>query len=476
VSPEKNPEAKHRIYALDTNVLLHDPTALWRFEENDVFLPAQVILELDRHKSGTKDTARNARQVSRFLDRLISPASIEELREGISLAGSQEIMGDAVSERALGKAASGNLLLDCNSHKLKDQDGHDPDGMIIQAVIALSGSSDSEVVLVSKDINLRIRASISGISAEDYENDHAVDDLDVLPGGWSTESAEDFWSDVDIIGADKGAGRRAHYRIVNQGQTWPLNHMIRLVREGVTDTVLRVVEKTNEAIALQIVLTESPGQCWGIAPRNDEQAMAMDLLLDPDVHLVSLLGQAGSGKTLLALAAALEQTLEQKRYREIIVTRATVPAGEEIGFLPGTEEEKMSPWMGALYDNLEVLNDTSGLSPQEAETAKELVERKIKVRSTTFMRGRTWTERFVIIDEAQNLTPKQIKMLVTRVGEGTKLVLLGNLNQIDTPYLTEYSSGLTYAVQRLGDWEHAGNITLSGSERSKLAARAGALL
>jgi PhoH-like ATPase len=213
---------------------------------------------------------------------------------------------------------------------------------------------------------------------------------------------------------------------------------------------------------------------WGITARNREQNFAFNLLMNAEIDFVTLLGQAGSGKTLLTLAAALTQTLEDKRYSEIIITRVTVPLGEDIGFLPGTEEEKMTPWMGALEDNLDVLQASDGDWGRAA--TRDLIRSRIKVKSLNFMRGRTFISKFLIIDEAQNLTPKQMKTLITRAGPGTKVVCLGNIAQIDTPYLTEGSSGLTYVVDRMKGWSHSGHVTLQRGERSRLADRAAEVL
>jgi PhoH-like ATPase len=216
---------------------------------------------------------------------------------------------------------------------------------------------------------------------------------------------------------------------------------------------------------------------WGITARNREQNFALNLLMDPDVDFITLLGQAGTGKTLLTLAAGLTQTLEQKIYSEIIITRVTVSVGEDIGFLPGTEEEKMTPWMGALEDNLDVLNNTDEDAGEWGRAAtRDLIRSRIKIKSLNFMRGRTFIRKFLIIDEAQNLTPKQMKTLITRAGPGTKVVCLGNISQIDTPYLTEGSSGLTYVVDRFKGWDHSGHVTLLRGERSRLADHAGQVL
>ena len=241
-----------------------------------------------------------------------------------------------------------------------------------------------------------------------------------------------------------------------------------------------VVTEQNGDTAMLRTLTDYSHQknaIWGITARNREQSFVLNLLMNPEIDFVTLLGQAGTGKTLLTLAAGLMQTLETKRYSEIIITRVTVPVGEDIGFLPGTEEEKMNPWMGALDDNLDVLNksDDEGGDWGRAAT-RDLIRSRIKVKSLNFMRGRTFLNKFLIIDEAQNLTPKQMKTLITRAGPGTKVVCMGNIAQIDTPYLSEGSSGLTYVVDRFKGWEHSGHVTLQRGERSRLADHAGEVL
>jgi PhoH-like ATPase len=233
--------------------------------------------------------------------------------------------------------------------------------------------------------------------------------------------------------------------------------------------IVRRKESTGAIVETIRDFTEARHSVWGITARNREQNFALNLLMDSDIDLVTLLGTAGTGKTLLTLAAALTQTLEEQLYKEIIMTRVTVPVGEDIGFLPGTEEEKMTPWMGALMDNLEVLTQPAQGGKWARQSTDEFLMSKIKIKSLNFMRGRTFLNRFIIIDEAQNLTPKQMKTLITRAGPGTKVVCLGNIAQIDTPYLTETSSGLTYVVDRFKGWEHAGHITLQRGERSRLA-------
>jgi PhoH-like ATPase len=453
-----------RIYVLDTNVLMHDPTALFKFEEHDVYLPMVVLEELDAGKKGTSEVARNARQVSRFINELIETNGAENISSGLRLVRPQ-----ALQLRA--NPTIGRLLFQTAALDTQKRAGNPlPDNQILASCLVLREQrADGEVVLVSKDINLRIKASIVGVPAEDYENDRALDDFSLLFSG-VRELPEDFWDthEQDLRSwIERG---HTYYEIrSSEAEDWRPNEF--LCFAGDEEAELRVVGPRDDRVVLQLVdnFRSSARQVWGVSARNREQNFALNALMDPEIDFVTLLGTAGTGKTLLALAAGLAQTLDQQRYREIIMTRATVSVGEDIGFLPGTEEEKMTPWMGALTDNLEVLT-----SPQEGGSwgraaTNELLASRIKIRSMNFMRGRTFLSRYVIIDEAQNLTPKQMKTLITRAGPGTKIICMGNLAQIDTPYLTEGSSGLTYAVDRFKGWAHGGHITLARGERSRLA-------
>jgi PhoH-like ATPase len=456
-----------RIYVLDTNVLMHDPTALFKFEEHDVFLPMQVMEELDNAKKGTSEASRNARQVSRFLNDLIESQGSSDVTAGIPL-----VLPHGLQLRGAG--AAGKLYFQTGNFDAGKRFGAViPDNHILGAILALKEQQpDASVVFVSKDINLRIKASIAAIVNEDYENDRALDDFSLLFTG-ATELPADFWQrhGKDLRSwTEKG---RTFYEISRSDgdeESWYPNQFLYL--PGDEEAELKVVKVGEASITLQIVddFRHSQHAVWGITARNREQNFALNLLMNPECDFVTLLGQAGTGKTLLALAAGLAQVLETKLYNEIIVTRVTVPVGEDIGFLPGTEEEKMSPWMGAFDDNLEVLNksDSDGGEWGRAAT-QDLIRSRIKIKSLNFMRGRTFVNKFLIIDEAQNLTPKQIKTLVTRAGPGTKIICLGNIAQIDTPYLTEGSSGLTYVVDRFKGWAHSGHITLARGERSRLA-------
>jgi PhoH-like ATPase len=455
-----------RLFVLDTNVLMHDPTALYRFDEHDIFLPMIVLEELDRGKKGLSEVSRNVRQVSRFLDELMLQAGdTEAIASGIQLP--------TVANNDTPKI-SGRLFFQTTqmTHDLpKELPGQLADNAILVIVISLQKSNpDTTVTLVSKDINLRIKATVLGVHSEDYFNDKVLDDVDLLYRG-SAELVADFWDDLNRLESWTKDGH-TYYQIEGDiVKDWYPNQLI--YSPGESNAIEAIVHSKKDSVANIKLLHDyrrDNHAVWGITARNREQNFALNLLMDPDVDFVSLLGQAGTGKTLLTLAAALTQTIENKRYLEIIMTRVTVPVGEDIGFLPGTEEEKMTPWMGALMDNLEVLNKTDISGGEWGKQAtNDLLQSRIKIRSLNFMRGRTFLNRFLIIDEAQNLTSKQMKTLITRAGPGTKIVCLGNITQIDTPYLSETTSGLTYVVDRFKNWEHSGHITLLRGERSRLA-------
>jgi len=454
------------LFVLDTNVLMHDPSSLFRFEEHDLYLPMTTLEELDNHKKGMSEVARNARMVSRSLDQLIAGTS-GQLDEGIPLnkLGNQD--------------ATGRLFFQTHFSSTPLPEGLPEgkgDNLILGVVSDLQKAKpNQEVVLVSKDINMRIKARALGLPAEDYFNDQVLEDRDLMYSGVMTLPA-DFWPKHGKAMESWADGKSGtmFYRVT--GPLVPsmlVNQFVYQENPDGSTPFYALVREINDKTALLQTLKDFSHQknnVWSITARNREQNFAMNLLMNPDIDFVTLLGQAGTGKTLLALAAGLEQVLDSKRYNEIIITRATVPVGEDIGFLPGTEEEKMQPWMGAFDDNLEVLhrNDDSAGEWGRAAT-QELIRSRIKVKSMNFMRGRTFVSKFLIIDEAQNLTPKQMKTLVTRAGPGTKIVCLGNIAQIDTPYLTEGSSGLTYVVDRFKGWRHSGHITLARGERSRLA-------
>jgi PhoH-like ATPase len=465
---------KIRLFVLDTNVLMHDPSSLFRFEEHDVYLPMTTLEELDNHKKGMSEVARNARTVSRALDGLIDGTS-GALDEGIPLSK----LGN--------KDATGKLFFQTDLKEMKLPEGLPEgkgDNMILSVVRSLQETHKNygEVVLVSKDINMRIKARALGLPAEDYFNDQVLEDRDLMYAGVLTLPA-DFWPKhgKGMESWSDGKSGTMYYRITGPlVMSMMVNQFVYQENtDGSTPFYAQVKEINGKTALLQTLkdFSHQKNNVWSITARNREQNFALNLLMNPEIDFVTLLGQAGTGKTLLALAAGLEQVLDSKRYNEIIITRATVPVGEDIGFLPGTEEEKMQPWMGAFDDNLEVLHRSDDSAGEWGRAAtQELIRSRIKVKSMNFMRGRTFVSKFVIIDEAQNLTPKQMKTLVTRAGPGTKIICLGNIAQIDTPYLTEGSSGLTYVVDRFKGWRHGGHITLARGERSRLADHAADIL
>ena len=460
------PRDGRRLFVLDTNVLMHDPTSIFRFEEHDVYIPMTVLEELDAHKKGLSEASRNVRQVSRFLDDMMRDATKEQIDRGLPLPN--EFSGNHGQKPSTGRLFFQTRQL---ANVLPDSlPGSGADNAILAQTLALQNEQrDVRVILVSKDINLRIKAAVLGVHAEDYYSDKTLEDTDVLYSGMAP-LPNDFW---EMNGKDMRSWKeadRTFYEITGPAvREWQPNQG---VYEDSPEGIEGIVRKINGDSAVIELLRDYRNErhnLWGITGRNREQNFALNLLMDPEIDFVTILGPAGTGKTLLALAAGLMQTLETNRFVEIIMTRVTIPLGEDIGFLPGTEEEKMEPWMGALMDNLEVLTGTQEGGNWGRAATNDLLRNRIKIRSLNFMRGRTFLNRFLILDEAQNLTPKQMKALITRAGPGTKLACLGNIAQIDTPYLSEMTSGLTYAVNRFRGWPHSGHITLVRGERSRLA-------
>ena len=452
-----------KLFVLDTNIMMHDPTAIYRFEEHDIYLPMVVLEELDRHKTGITDVARNVRQTNRMLVELMANTSQKQLVEGLPLCG-------FISRKDA--KSTGRLFFqtdDFNDGLPASLPGHNVDNTLLSTALALQKKlPHQQVVIVSKDINLRIKAGIIGIPAEDYHNDQVLEDVNLLHSGQHILE-NNFW---DSHGKDMDAWKEeghAFYRIHGPlTQQWNPNDCI-ATEDGLFQGIVKRVEAGHAIVQMARDYTQSKHAVWGITARNREQNFTLNLLMDPDIDFVTLQGTAGTGKTLLTIAAGLTQVLDQNRYTEIIMTRVTIPVGEDIGFLPGTEEEKMTPWMGALMDNLEVLHGQQDGGHFGKEATQDLLQNKIKIRSLNFMRGRTFLNRFIIIDEAQNLTSKQIKTLVTRAGPGSKIICLGDIKQIDTPYLSETTSGLTFAVDRFKHWEHSAHMTLTRGERSRLA-------
>jgi len=449
-----------KLFVLDTNVLMHDPSSLFRFEEHDIYLPMVTLEELDNNKKGLTEVARNARQASRYLEEIVG-TELTNLEIGCPLG----INGN--------RHVTGRLFL--QTHQIgKDLPGlatSKADNQIIGVVLELqSRHPERQVILVSKDINIRIKARAMGVLSEDYFNDKVLEDSDLLYTGMR-ELPQNFWDEHSKALESWQEAGRLYYRLSGPVvKSLLVNAFIYYEFDKPFHAIVRKIQDNTAVLEVLQDHSNPKHSVWGITSRNREQNFALNLLMDPEIDFVTLLGQAGTGKTLLTLAAALTQTLDKKIYSEIIMTRVTVPVGEDIGFLPGTEEEKMAPWMGALEDNLDVLNKTDEEAGEWGRAAtQDLIRTRIKVKSLNFMRGRTFLHKFLIIDEAQNLTPKQMKTLITRAGPGTKVVCLGNISQIDTPYLTEGSSGLTYVVDRFKGWQHNGHVTLVRGERSRLA-------
>lgn len=437
-----------RQYVLDTNVLLHDPTALFRFQEHDIYIPLVVLEELDKHKKGVADLARNARQVTRTLDELLHHGS---MAEGFDLASQSH--GAATGRLYFRDAADlGDATVSAGLLQEK------PDNQILACAMALIKQGFT-AVLVTKDINLRVKAMACDIPAQDYRSDRVLSDEDVLPTGFM-EIEEDFWEQYQA-GETAGFFRRKDRQCARVELRLPINSFLveKLARSKVR---LWRVESNDDGVSVLVSLAhQSPVSGTPLlTARNPEQELAMSLLHDPEVDFVAMLGVAGTGKTLLALAAGLEQ-VKNGKYKEVMITRATVPMGDEIGFLPGTEAEKMDAWLGG------TLRD--GFSALKLDDEKNPLRAKVEVASMSFMRGRSFQEKYIIVDEAQNLTTQQMRALLTRAGNGSKVIVTGNLSQIDTPYLDEGSSGLAWAVKHLQDWKHGGHIILPKGERSRLA-------
>jgi PhoH-like ATPase len=456
-----------KLFVLDTNVLMHDPAAIFRFQEHDIFIPMIVPEELDHAKKGLTEVARNVRQVSRFLDELIQDANQQTLNDGLPLSRIEH------GPKADATKAMGRLYFqtsDMTALLPESMPGNIVDNSILKIVLALTKElPNTTIILVSKDINMRIKAATLELTAEDYHNDQTLEDIDLLYSGASALD-NDFWDEHGAKMESWQEKGRTFYRLEDPLVTeWYPNQYLYLEDDSNFEAIVRSCEGQIAVLELAKDYRTKHNNIWGITARNREQNFALNVLLDPDVDFVTLLGTAGTGKTLLALAAGLVLTMEKKIYSEIIMTRETVSIGVDIGFLPGTEEEKMAPWMGALMDNLELLGSRLGQNEWEQGATKNILMNRVKIRSLNFMRGRTFLNRFMIIDEAQNLTSKQMKTLITRAGPGTKIICIGNLSQIDTPYLTATTSGLTYVVDRFKNWPHGAHITLLRGERSRLA-------
>ncbi len=436
-----------KLYILDTNVLLHDPGAMFCFEENDVVIPITVIEEVDRFKRDLSEKGRNARTVSRWLDDLRTKG---HLQDGVPL----------------GKG--GQLRVAFHHAQTLDQlppelHGDSADNRILAIALECQSQQGQAVVLVTKDTNLRIKADAVGLIAEDYETDK-VDIEELYTGRGEVSVSEEALQELHHNGFLRLAG------------DWHDNQCLLLTcaSQPQHKVYSRYLSQGGGVIAC------APLPHQGISrlePRNAEQRFAFDLLLDPKVQLVTLVGKAGTGKTLLALAAGLHQVADERRYQRLLVARPVFPLGRDLGFLPGDVQEKIAPWMKPIYDNLELmLSPRSGRGGSQPGWQSLIDMGLLEIEALTYIRGRSIPEQYVIIDEAQNLTPHEVKTILTRVGEGTKIVLTGDPYQIDNPYVDASSNGLTYVVERFKDQAIAGHITLLQGERSPLAELAANLL
>ena len=439
-----------KIFVIDTNVILHDPTAILRFEDNEIVLPITVIEELDRFKKQPEMTGRNAREVSRTLDKLREKG---HLTTGVSLSNGGTLrvaLGDRQTLKELPSELSADIA----------------DNAILAVGMQCKHQCQCPVIVVSKDTNLRIKADALGLNAEDYETDKV--DVDELYTG-----TKEVLVDADKIDEFFKTGS-----ITLKEEFLPNQDITLVDRVNPSHTALGMVEgKSNLIIPLMTLPKLGVSK---IQPRNREQRFALNLLLQDSIKLVTLVGKAGTGKTLLAIAAGLQKVAEDKLYTRLLISRPVVPMGKDIGFLPGDINEKLTPWMQPLYDNFDLIFGTQDKIEKPAHWRRgheELMEMGLlQIEPLTYIRGRTIPQQFLIIDEAQNLTPHEVKTIITRAGEGTKVVLTGDPDQIDNPYIDAASNGLTYVIERFKHEPLAGHITLTKGERSSLAERAAALL
>lgn len=445
---------RSKAYVIDSNVLIHDPTAILKFEEHQVVIPMTVLEELDKLKLSKSGVSMECRQAIRNIDGILGKASPEKISEGVPIpaAGKKKGMLSILMDKP--SAQSTVLPNDLNDNK------------IINSLIFLQQQKpNTQIVLVTKDINMRLKARGCGIEAEDYHNDQLVSDIKSLTKGFH-HFENSFWENINKVETKQDLARTLHVvprneikkeLFINQYIVDDQGFVARICE--VDDKTVTLWDKSHDHLIQQ--------QAWGLTPRDIYQAISLDLLLDPDIHLVNLTGPAGSGKTILALAAAIEMTVAQNRYTRIIATRSVRGLDEDIGFLPGTEAEKMEPWLGAITDNLEALHMDDDNAPSSVDYILQKVP--LHFKSLNYIRGRSFQKSLIIIDESQNLTPHQMKTIITRAGAGSKVVCLGNLAQIDTPYLNATSSGLTYLNERFKGFAYGGSVELQGVPRSILA-------
>jgi len=459
-------ETAHRkIYVLDTNVLLHDPTAVTAFAEHQIVIPMTVLEELDHIKDRRdKSVSREARIAIQLIDKVVGNASPQEIQKGV------EIPGSNLDESRLGALTifPDQLIAEDDAVPfLNTNEDQANDNRIINVALRLSADYPGAFVcLVTKDINMRIKAKGSGLEhVEDYRHDRVLDDIDLLATGYECFSGG-FWSAIERVDTVREESLTLHRIPRSELPTVYPNQFL----YDEQDFIAYVDHVDDDHVYLAVDSRDHlmNQRFWGLAPRNLEQAMAMRLLDCEDVDMTVLTGPAGSGKTLLALAYGLHAILEQKKYNKLIVARSTPPIAEEIGFLPGTEEEKMAPWLAAFDDNLEILHGADECANGSIDYVKERAN--IQFKSLNFMRGRSFNGAYIVIDEAQGLTQFQLKSIISRVGADSKLVVLGNLAQIDNKYISPLTSGLTYLVEKVKHYPHAGVMHVNGIVRSRLAA------
>ncbi len=451
-----------KLYILDTNVLLHDPKCLFQFKEQDITIPMTVLEELDSIKDRKQSVAAEARHAIRVIDNILSTASnASQITKGVRI-----LVEGKEREQKLGKLS---IFPD---HELTMRQGFLPDdsnkdNRIINCALHLQATfPHRQIILVTKDINMRLKALGAGLQrVEDYRTDQLVSDIEMLPAGHQHLESP-FWEGVENVDSFQQDGRTYHKVDRN---LLPNTYLNEYIYDDSKDFSARTVAVDETSVTLLDLGYEHLMNqvCWGIQPINLQQAFAMQSLMDPEIDLSILLGAAGSGKTLIALACALEMVIEEQRFNKIIVTRSTPPVAEDIGFLPGTEEEKMTPWMSSINDNLEAMHEQDERPQSSVKYALE--KANIQFKSLNFIRGRSIQNAIVLIDEAQNLTPQQLKTIITRCGKGTKMVCLGNLAQIDSNYLTPLTSGLTYIVERFRNFEGSASVHFEGIFRSRLA-------
>ncbi len=452
-----------KIYILDTNVLLHDPMAIHAFAEHRVIIPMTVLEELDIIKDRRdKDVSREARIAINNIEKIVGNASPKDIQKGVKIRSNDT----QNFEGTLAVYADQRIKSDENIPFLSANIQHANDNRIINVALNLQHYHPDDIVcLVTKDINMRLKAKGSGLNrVEDYRNDRVLDDVDLLAKGYEVVDGQ-FWESVERVSTANLGGDTIH--CVDRSvmpDAYP--NMFIMDSTDFIGFVTKVDEKHIYILDMnkQHLMSQ---KYWGVKPRNLEQAMSLFLLDYDDADMAVLTGPAGSGKTLLALAYGLHAIIEEKRYNKLIVARSTPPIAEDIGFLPGTEEEKMAPWLAAFDDNLEVLHGNDEHSVSSIDYVKE--KANIQFKSLNFMRGRSFNNAYIIIDESQGLTQFQLKSIITRVGMNSKIIVLGNLAQIDNKYITPLTSGLTYLVEKSKAYNHAGIMHVNGIERSRLA-------